>query len=152
MDHLFITIFINQRDDLKFVFKFRKVCKTFKNISEEWLTELVDAKYLFDVDVAQFRNLRKLQCNDIMLNKTIRQLNQLTYLDAFFCRWLNDAGIKNLKLTTLISSGYSYLITDDGIKHMNLEELCVNGNLTITDNGIKKSQNVTFLDLRSLNI
>src|SRR5438132_9403249 len=110
--NIFWVVFINQRHDLVFVFKFRKICKKCKSYSEEWLTEINDYRYLMNVNVACFKNLRILNVTHCR-NITDDSIKELKNLHTLYISYMNitDAGIKELKnLHTLYANGMS--ITD----------------------------------------
>src|SRR5438105_3136356 len=96
-------IFLNQKHDLRFVFKFRKICKWSKSYSEEWLTDILNNSFLDNVDITVFKNLRKLQCSDAITNEQLQQLHNLVYLNISDTKLITNDGIKHLNLHTLFS-------------------------------------------------
>lgn len=157
---IFTLTFINQRKDLRFVFKFRKISKFCKSYSEEWLTIIDDKYFLRNVDVTQFKNLQKLKCSINITDKDLQQLHKLKWLklprfsnvtndgishldlDALYISensYITDAAITKMNLTTLITKDVG--ITNAGIAHMTkLRKLGCRTNPRITDEGIKHRQ------------
>lgn len=145
LNALLTIIFCNQRDDLYFVFKFRKISKVCKNISEYWLTELFDSKFLRNVKITQFKNLRKLQCDNNIIDNDLQQLKFLTKLEIN--RNISDNGIKHLHLKTLYIQCNCILSKEIAHIHLytfnttDVEKILTNGTMKfkITNNGIKDS-------------
>lgn len=142
---LLTIIFCNQRSNLLFVLKFRKISKICKDISEYWLTEVHDSRFTKIVNIARFKNLRKLQCANNTTNTDLQQLMFLEELDLNFNDLITDVGLKHLNLNCLVAN-YNGVLTDEGIKHMiNLQRLMIAMCTKITDNGLKNLQ-LKFLD------
>lgn len=172
MDTVLELIFLTQSHDLSFVFKFRKVCKRWKNYSEIHLTEILEPQYLHNVDVTQFKQLKKLKCGMHTTNSDLQQLPNLIYLDINDNEKISDHGLRKLKLTTL--KGATFKITDVGIFHMDLQVLCADpyskftdmslrymtdmrelriyGNEKVTDEVISKMNKLHILDIGETNI
>src|SRR5438105_8037296 len=114
-------VFLNQRHDLRFVFKFRMISKRCKLFSEEWLEILDNILSVTAIDVTVFKNLKKLVCSNHVVDENLQQLKHLTWLSLNHNDKVTDAGLKHLQLDTLYIV-YNRQITDDGIKHMQLQK------------------------------
>lgn len=157
MDQLsFLTIiFCNQQHDVEFVFKFRTISKQCKDIANYWLTELIDTKGMHNVDIKQFKNLRKFSCTDETTDEDLQKLKYITHLQL--AKQISDEGIKHLKLKEISAIGkysllassmgvfqifnksdliWRYQVTDNLIHYTDLYYLYANGYTKITRNGI----------------
>src|ERR671938_233009 len=105
-------VFITCRSDLHFIFKFRKICRTCKNISEEWLTEISDNRFLKQVEVSCFRNLKVLVCSDDITDKSVQHLTSLTSLDACDNDEITDKSVRHLTSLTSLNAWNNQNITD----------------------------------------
>lgn len=156
MDQILTILFQNQRNDLRFVFKFRKISKKCKEISEYWLTEFLHPPFLINLDITKFKNLRKFKCGEDTTDLELQQLKHLIYLDTNGClnHNISNEGIKHLNLEYL-DIFYNNRITNVGIQHMNLHTLDLRYNgycrtickpdSLITDEGIKHMTNLRVL-------
>lgn len=98
---VFTIVFCNQQHDLDFVFKFRKICKKCQKISEYWLSEILDERYLANVDITKFKNLKKLQCSMTINDSNLRQLRHLVHIDLHYNKKITANGILHLNIDKL---------------------------------------------------
>lgn len=160
------NIFIYNRHNPLFVFKFSKINNTCKNIRNYWLTHLLSYKYLINLNISRFIHLKKLHCTQYMKNNTLKQLKYINYLkitysyessfiyDCGYCIYddysdsyivknfndnLNNNGLKHLRLHTLISS----TVIDVNYKKLNLHILSISYDTT---NSSFTHMNLKYLD------
>lgn len=175
-------IFISKRNDLLFLFKFRRINKVCKSITEECTIDLrkmllpnklyYEVIFLNKVNARHFRNLRKLDCPKNMKDADLQLLPNLTYLNINRCYHITDEAIKFMKLEELyacdcklitdryirnmplliLDAGGESGITDDGIIDLRLKHLWVIGNKNITDKGLKKMYTLNELYASETNI
>lgn len=153
MYSLLTIIFINQRHDLKFVTKFRNISKKCREISEYWLTEILESKFVDYVDISSFKYLRSLNLCQCIINKDLMiNFPQLTYLDFGYNQLITDENIKTLTNLTTLKFKYSD-VTDDAINKLtNLTNLHFYGNKLISDNSIKELTSLRKLYIVNTNI
>lgn len=169
INNLLTIVFQNQQYDLYFVFKFRKISKKCKEISEYWLTEILNQRFLWTIDVTQFKNLKKIMISHNITDHDLSQLKHLTYVYVFNNNSITNQGFKYLNLTTLILNDSAcsvdgiqhmtnlkslslrnyYYIFDKDLQSLNLTDLDISFNNSITDEGIKHMTNLLSLNIMS---
>lgn len=158
--NLLTIVFQNCQDDLLFVFKFRKISKRCKIISEFWLTSINDPKYLYNVDIGKFKNLTVLECGMLVPTKDrdLRKLKKLQHLGLRCNQTITNDGIKNMTSLTSLNIqryyGIDNCIGNAGLKKLNLNTLNISLNPRISDRGIEHMTNLKYLfvDGRNSNI
>jgi hypothetical protein len=122
MNFILELVFLICQYDLVFVSRFRELSKECKKFSETWLTEITDPKFLRNIDVSIFINLKRLKCDRYVTDQQLQKLRHIVDLDISGYSKVTDNGIIHLKLHTLNAS-HNRHITDKGIAHMNLHTL-----------------------------
>lgn len=98
MDILLPIIFCNQRDDLTFVSKFRRLSKKCINIANYWIIVISETNFLKVINIQVFTNLQRITCTNNLTDDDLRHLDKLTHLNAS-----NNIKITNKSISHLTS-------------------------------------------------